>query len=237
MFDPTAIRRGLSSSLIAFVDEIPLERQSILEAVYRFAHGLDPGTRVIDIGAGDGPYRELFRRAEYVTVDWAHSPHEEARAVDHVASADALPLAAASFDAALATQVLEHVPDPVPVLRELHRIVRPGGRVLVTVPFVWEEHERPYDFQRFSSAGLARALELAGFERIEVIARNDYLTTLAQLMRNARWALGRAPDGLDDRREEVADLLDGVAERLLDLTPLDVTRTFPLGWEATAWRS
>ncbi len=48
--------------------------------------------------------------------------------------------------------------------------------------------------------------------------------------------MGRAPDGLDDRREEVAELLDGLADRVLDLAPLDAQRVFPLGWEATAWR-
>jgi SAM-dependent methyltransferase len=237
MADPTTTRRGLSGALLAFVDETPLERQSILDAVRRFADNLAPGTRVLDLGAGDGPYRELFQRCDYVTVDWANSPHEDARAVDHIASAESLPLPDGDFGAALVTQVLEHVPDPVAVMRELARVLRPGAPALVTVPFVWEEHERPFDFQRFSSAGIARVLELAGFERIEVRPRNDYLTTLAQLMRNARWALGRAPDGLDDRREEVADLLDSVAGRLLDLAPLDVERTFPLGWEATAWRT
>ena len=141
MLDRTVIRRGLSSSLLAFVDETPLERQSILDAVSRFAGGLAPGTRVLDVGAGDGPYRELFHRCTYVTVDWANSPHEDAHAVDHVASADALPHADASFDAALTTQVLEHVPDPLAVLRELHRVIGPADCVLVTVPFVWEEHE------------------------------------------------------------------------------------------------
>jgi SAM-dependent methyltransferase len=237
MVDRGEIRRGLSSSLLAFVDEAPLERETILGAVRRFAERLPPGARVLDIGAGDSPYRELFRRSEYVTVDWANSPHVDAHAADHIAPADDLPLDNASFDAALATQVLEHVPDPLRVMREMHRVVRPGGSVLVTVPFVWEEHEKPFDFQRFSSAGLVRMLEDAGFAEIAVQPRNDYLTTLAQLMRNARWALGRAPDGLDDRRLEVAELLDGVAARLTDLAPLDVSRVFPLGWEATAWRT
>jgi SAM-dependent methyltransferase len=237
MSDDRAIRRGLSSSLLAFVDETPLERQSILAAVRRFAESLAPGTRVLDIGAGDSPYRELFRRSTYETVDWANSPHEDARAADHIASADDLPLEDATFDAALATQVLEHVPDPVLVLREMHRVLRPGGRVLITVPFIWEEHERPFDFQRFSSAGVAHVLESAGFSGIVVRPRNDYLATLAQLMRSARWALGRAPDGLDEQRIEVADLLDSVAAQLTGLAPLDVLHVFPLGWEATACRT
>jgi SAM-dependent methyltransferase len=236
MADRAVVRRGLSRSLLAFVDESPLERESILAAVRRFADGLPAGARVIDIGAGDGPYRELFDRCEYVTVDWANSPHEDASDTDVVASADSLPLEDASFDAALSTQVLEHVPAPIDVLREVYRVLRPGGSLLVTVPFVWEEHEQPFDFQRFSSSGVSNALEMAGFVEISVRPRNDYFTTLAQLMRNARWAIGRAPDGLDPKREDVASLLDGMADRLTDLAPLDVGLVFPLGWEATAWR-
>jgi SAM-dependent methyltransferase len=236
MADGAAVRRGLSRSLLAFVDESPLERESILAAVRRFADGLPVGARVLDIGAGDGPYRELFDRAEYVTVDWANSPHENASATDVVASADSLPIEDASFDAALLTQVLEHVPAPVDVLREAHRVLRAGGALLVTVPFVWEEHEKPFDFQRLSSSGVAHALEAAGFAEISVRPRNDYFTTLAQLMRNARWAIGRAPDGLDPKREDVAALLDDMAARLTGLAPLDVGLVFPLGWEATAWR-
>ena len=60
MVDRAAVRRGLSSSLLAFVNESPLERESVLAAVRRFADGLPPGARVLDIGAGDAPYRELF---------------------------------------------------------------------------------------------------------------------------------------------------------------------------------
>jgi SAM-dependent methyltransferase len=236
MADGAAVRRGLSRSLLAFVDESPLERESILAAARRFADGLPAGTRVLDIGAGDGPYRELFDHCEYVTVDWANSPHEDASETDVVASADSLPLEDASVDAALLTQVLEHVPVPIDVLREAHRVLRAGGALLVTVPFVWEEHEKPFDFQRFSSSGVSNALETAGFSEISVRPRNDYFTTLAQLMRNARWAMGRAPDGLDPKREDVATLLDDMADRLTDLAPLDVGLVFPLGWDATAWR-
>jgi SAM-dependent methyltransferase len=236
MVDRAVGRRGLSSTLLAFVDESPLERESVLSAVRRFADGLPPEARVLDIGAGDAPYRELFDRCEYVTVDWANSPHEDANDVDITTSIDNLPIDDCTFDAVLSTQVLEHVLAPVDVLREAHRVLREGGALLITAPFVWEEHERPFDFQRFSSAGVSHALQSAGFVDIDVRARTDYFTTLAQLMRNARWAMGRAPDGLDSKREDVAELLDGLADRLTDLAPLDVERIFPLGWEATAWR-
>jgi hypothetical protein len=140
MADRAAVRSGLSNSLVAFVDESPFERESLLAAVRRFADGLQPKARVLDIGAGDAPYRELFGGCDYVTVDWAHSRHEDASETAIAASIDDLPLE------------------------------------------------------------------------------------------------DGAPDRLDQRREDVATLLDGLADRLTDLAPLDTELVFPLGWEATAWR-
>jgi SAM-dependent methyltransferase len=229
-------RLGISESLRAFVEEMPHERRSILDFMMRAARAVEPGRRVADVGAGDAPYRELFAHADYVTVDWSNSPHEGARDVDIQASADAIPVEAASFDVAMATQVLEHVPDPGKVIAELHRIVRPGGRVYLTAPLAWELHELPYDYYRYTPEGLRHLLESAGFASVVVEPRTDCFTTLAQLMLNARHAMGRAADGLDDRRDAAAALLTEVAEKMAELAPLDTARILPLGYTATAER-
>jgi SAM-dependent methyltransferase len=230
-------RRGLSAGLLGFLDESPLERDSVLAAVRRFAEMLPPGSRVVDLGAGDAPYRELFGHVSYVTVDWGHSPHEDADAVDVVASLDTrLPFDDGAFDAAMLTQVLEHVPAPEIVVSEAHRVIRAGGSLLVTVPFVWEEHERPFDFYRYSSGGVRHLLEHAGFTEVVVRPRTDCFSTLAQLMRNVGWAMGRAPDGLDDARREASELLTRLSDAVAALAPLDAQHIFPLGWEAVARR-
>jgi SAM-dependent methyltransferase len=234
MIDAPNLRRGLSANLLEFLDESPLERDSVLAAVRGFAEKLPSGSSVVDLGAGDAPYRELFGHVSYLTVDWGHSPHEEAAGVDVVASVDTLPFEDETFDAAMLTQVLEHVRTPDVAVREAHRVLRKGGPLLVTVPFVWEEHERPFDFYRYSSAGVHHLLEDAGFTAIVVRARTDCFSTLAQLMRNVGWAMGRAPDGLDARRAEAAELLNRLSEAVLAMAPLDAQRIFPLGWEAAA---
>lgn len=226
----------VSERLRSFTQEMPGERCSILAFVCEVADRLEPGARILDVGAGSAPYRELFDHADYVTSDWEESLHEEARHADILAPADSLPVLDASFDAVLMTQVLEHVAAPEAVLREQLRILRPGGEIALTVPLVWELHELPHDYWRFTAAGLEALLVRAGFEAVDVRPRNDCFTTLAQLLRNVRWAMGRAPDGLDAHREAVGEALEEMAAQLVDFAPLDVSKELPLGYAARAVR-
>jgi SAM-dependent methyltransferase len=153
-----------------------------------------------------------------------------------VASADSIPVRDGAFDAVLFTQVLEHIAEPSRVLSELHRILAAGGTLYLTAPLVWELHELPHDYYRYTSEGLRHLLESAGFRSVEVEARNDCFTTLAQLMRNIQWAMGSAPDGLDERRAAAGRLLSELADEVARLAPLDAQRILPLGYSATGIR-
>jgi ubiquinone/menaquinone biosynthesis C-methylase UbiE len=227
---------GLSEELRLFVAEMPYERRPILDFLLKKVDQLPPGARVADVGSGNAPYRELFGHVEYVTIDWEQSLHEGARRADVVASAEAIPVPDESFDAVVLTQVLEHVPQPARVLAEQHRILRPAGLLLVTVPLVWELHEMPYDYFRYTAPGLESLLHGAGFVEIEVTPRNDCFRTLAQLMRNMGHMMGRAPDGHDGYREQAAEVLDRLSDQVAELAPLDANMTFPLGYAASATR-
>jgi SAM-dependent methyltransferase len=227
----------VSESLRKFVAEFPYEREPILAFVIKAAQAIPVDARVADVGAGDAPFRELFAHTRYATLDWAESVHEGAPSSDIVASADAIPVRDGAFDAVLLTQVLEHVPEPASVLAELHRILTTGGKLYLTVPLIWELHELPHDYYRYTGEGLRHLLESAGFSSIEVQPRNDCFTTLAQLMRNVQWAMGSAPDGLDDRRVAAARLLSELADEIAELAPLDAQRILPLGYSAVGVRA
>ncbi len=115
--------------------------------------------RLLDVGCGDLPYEPLFRRhvSEYVGLDFVENP----RATLH-GRAEELPVADASFDVVLCTQVLEHSDDPARVVAELRRVTRPGGRVLASTHGVQVYHPSPTDHWRWTHTGLQLLFERNG---------------------------------------------------------------------------
>ena len=229
-------RAAVSDRLRHFTDGLPWTRRPILDFVRDVADSLEPGTRLFDVGAGDSPYRELFDHVDYVSNDWTHSVHPGARAVDVVGPAHDLPVDDASFDAVLFTEVLEHTPNPAEVLVELHRVLRPGGRLFMTTPFVWELHEAPFDFFRYTAWGLDRLARDAGFVATDVRPRNDSFATLAQMMSDWQTKIGSYADGRDSDRQRVFDEFRTLAATIARDGRLDARRAWPLGYATTAWK-
>jgi SAM-dependent methyltransferase len=137
---------------------------------------------VLDVGCGRKPYEGWTRATRYVGVDVDDAVTRALGRADVFYDGRTLPFAEASFDAVICSQVLEHVFEPEAFLRELRRVVRPGGQLVLTVPFVWDEHEQPVDFARYSSFGLRALLERTGWtvETLEKTAPD--LRTPVQLL-------------------------------------------------------
>jgi glycosyltransferase involved in cell wall biosynthesis len=225
-----------SDKLSQYIAEAPLERHSIVEFVAAAAASLPSGSRIADVGAGSAPFRELFGHVDYLTVDRAQSLHGDADDFDVLASAESIPLEEMSLDAILCTQVLEHLPEPSLALAEFFRLLKPEGKLFLTAPLAWEEHEKPHDYFRYTRSGLAHLLEMAGFEHLEISGRTDCFTTLAQLLRNARWSLGEATNDSSAARRTAFLRLEEMASELLELAPLDARGAFPLGYRVLATR-
>jgi SAM-dependent methyltransferase len=232
LFAPQTSPRGRSERLRQFIEAAPLERESICRFMEEQADNLRGGSRVLDVGAGEAPYRELFNDHEYVTLDHPDTPHSGA--VDMHGRADAIPAVDGSFDVVVCTQVLEHVSNPFLAMKEFRRVLREGGLLIATVPFVWEEHETPHDYYRYTRYGIEHLAREAGFEHLEVRPRTDCFTTAAQILRNICWAMGSAPDGKDALRGQARDALEKSADALVALAPLDVDWVMPLGFTVRA---
>jgi SAM-dependent methyltransferase len=143
--------------------------------------GIAPEVRglVFDFGSGGAPYASLFSQCSgYIAADL-----EPGAKVDRVLRTDGLTNEIdGSYDFVLSTQVLEHVQNPRLYLLECHRILRPGGRILLTSHGMIAEHGCPHDYQRWTARGLEELFRGAGFQ----ILRSGKMTTqirgIVQLM-------------------------------------------------------
>lgn len=224
----------LSHDLLAFVAEAPVAREPHLAFLGAASTALPPGSRVLDVGAGDAPYRELFAVHTYLTCDWEGTQYHPDRPPDIVAPAHAIPVDAGSLDAVVCTQVLEHVPEPWVVLEEFARILRPGGTMLLTAPLTWYLHELPHDYYRFTSSGLIFLLSRAGFVDIDVRPMNNSPSTLAQLLSHLGYLLGQHADGHEDRRVMAGDVAARLADLVKSMGDLDTQWWMPISFSAVA---
>jgi SAM-dependent methyltransferase len=148
-----------------FINPFYFARLALSNAMINFSPSLSGN--LLDIGCGNQPYRELFNVDEYIGLEIDNKRSRDRGIADKFYDGKTFPFSNASFDSALCNQVLEHVFNPDEFLGEIARVLKPGGRLLLTVPFVWDEHEQPYDYARYSSFGLKALLERQGLKIIK----------------------------------------------------------------------
>ena len=137
---------------------------------------------VLDVGCGAQPYRLLLpREARYLGIDTNRAEKDFGYALPDVTyyEGDKWPVESTSIDVVLCTETLEHVLQPQEFLTEAHRCLRPGGRLLMTVPFAARWHFVPSDYWRFTPSGLQHLLRQSGFSDIAVYARGNAATVAA----------------------------------------------------------
>ena len=135
--------------------------------------------QVLEVGCGLQPYRRyLPPEVGYVGLDWAGAGEGFGYSVPDVVHYDGgrFPFDDGRFDSVFHTELLEHVFDVMTLLSECRRVLRPGGEMLLTVPFQARFHYIPHDYWRFTPSALRRMLEEAGFEEIDVRPRGTDVT-------------------------------------------------------------
>jgi SAM-dependent methyltransferase len=156
---------------------------AIEKTVARFADELPAGQLVLDVGCGLRPYEPFFARQQYVGIDVPDSGREASgKLADEWFDGVHVPFEDGSCGAVICTEVLEHCLQPDELLREIHRVLVADGKLLVTVPFIWGEHETPYDFRRFSTYGIRDAVVGAGFEVVEQSRLSPGVDAIAMLV-------------------------------------------------------
>lgn len=156
--------------LAAFLNPFYISRRELRLAVERHARFIKG--RVLDVGCGSKPYSDLVVAEDYVGLEIDSKSSRERGIADAYYDGRTFPFEDGSFDCVICSQVLEHVFEPDQFLSEIRRVLRVNGYLLITVPFVWDEHEQPFDYARYSSFGLRDLLTKRGFviERLEKLA-------------------------------------------------------------------
>ena len=129
--------------------------------------------RIVDIGSGNSSYNRHFPNRIAVDIDPARKP-------DIIGDAHNLPFRDGEVEAILSTDVCEHLKDPVKAVSEMHRVLKPGGKVIFTTRFIFPIHDAPNDFWRFTKYGLRELFK--DFEILELEPETTNFSTLAVLL-------------------------------------------------------
>jgi len=170
------------------VNFLPIEKE--LEPVARHLRG-----RVLNAGCGDRDITSVLKGWRAESVD--NCDIQTSIPGAFLCDLGDIPKPDGSYDAILCNAVLEHVPDPERAMAEFHRLLAPGGTLVVSVPFLQPFHPTPYDFRRYTRTGLEQLGQRAGFQVVEMHAVHSLAQTLGWLL----WA------HLEERRSRVGKLL------------------------------
>lgn len=181
------VKRNAALRASRCVKDVAISSRLITDLV---ANCYDTGLRehcqgdLLDLGCGKAPLYILYREfAKNITcVDWANSPHDLGHADVLCDLNEPIPLPDASFDTIILSDVLEHLYRPQLVLQEAARLLRPGGKLILNVPFLYWLHEKPYDFFRYTRFALSRMADDNDLEVVELTELGGAFEVLADLL-------------------------------------------------------
>jgi SAM-dependent methyltransferase len=128
--------------------------------------------RLLDLGCGKVPFYDAYRQyvSENTCVDWANTVHKNDHLDFEVDLTKELPFADGEFDTIVLSDVLEHIPEPDLLCREMARVLASQGKLLMNVPFYYWLHEQPHDFYRYTEFALRRFMERSGMQVLQLQA-------------------------------------------------------------------
>ena len=174
--------------------------------------------QLLDIGCGKMPYRDYILNnsnvEKYTGLDIESAiTYDQSVKPDFTWDGNVMPFDDHSFDCAFGTEVLEHCPDPEKILKEVHRVLKPGGVFFFTVPFLWPLHEVPHDEYRYTPFSLERKLNNTGFNTIKIQATGGWHASMAQML--GLWV--RRSDMPNSKRKILSVILKPVIKKLITM--------------------
>jgi SAM-dependent methyltransferase len=157
-----------------------LTRNRLLKGIA--AHSKELKGVMMDFGCGSKPYKSLFNVEKYIGVDFENPGHPHINEqIDVFYDGKKIPFENEYFDSVFSSEVFEHVFNLDEILKELNRVIKTGGLMLITCPFAICEHEVPHDFARYSSFGIKYLLEKNGFAILKQEKTANSIETINQM--------------------------------------------------------
>jgi ubiquinone/menaquinone biosynthesis C-methylase UbiE len=198
----STVRKYLKNFVGDFGNRNLIDRQLWVEKTLK---KLPKGFKLLDAGAGEQQYRQYCQHLNYVSQDFNEYSGTgnmegfqtgtwDISNIDIVSDIINIPEPDASFDAILCTEVLEHIPDPIAAIKEFHRLLKPGGELILTAPFASLTHFAPYHYYTgFNRYFYEYFLPSIGFIITEITANGNYSGYLAQEIRRIITYFGKVP--------------------------------------------
>jgi len=162
---------------------ISVRRHFVDGFFFSHSHLIQNNSKVIDIGGKKYSKRGLFD-IDSLSKDVTYVNIEKSTHPDIVADAKNIPVADNAYDIIIMGELLEHVEDPLDVIREAHRILKPDGKALATVPFMVGIHGDPTDYGRYTDTFLKEVTEKAGFYKFEIESQGTIFAVMALMIQH-----------------------------------------------------
>ena len=139
------------------------------------------GDIMLDFGCGSKPYKNCFKFNTYIGIDIENSGHDHKNEnIDMYYDGKKIPFSDEHFDLIFSSEVFEHIFNLEDIIKELKRVLKTNGKMLITLPFVWNEHEQPFDYARYTSFAIKDILTKNGFEILESYKSSNFIETIFQ---------------------------------------------------------
>lgn len=169
---------NLTNKIRLYLDPYYISHKLHLESMQSIANKVSG--IVLDVGCGIKPYKKMFNLAtKYYGIELT-TYSEDHKEIDWYADGYNLPFENNTFDTIMLLQVLAHIPEPRIFLKELARVIKPDGRIVISTPQTWGLHEIPHDYYRFTPFGLKYLCESIGLTTEVKIKTNGSVATLTQ---------------------------------------------------------
>lgn len=175
-YDQILVANGFTTDWISKMDSL---RYSIFKLTDKYIKKYLSGI-VLEIGAGGNHLKNIYKK---YSDEWISSDYDSrSKTIDLRADGQCLPIKDNCIDTVISIDVLEHIPEPEKAIKEIYRVLKPNGIVILSTPFFFWLHEEPFDFHRFSKYGLKNDFEKNGFNVIEIEAISGVFTILGILI-------------------------------------------------------